>query len=197
MQITTRAIAMSTVAYITALTIGVAAVATVAANATEIETTSQLVAQAAQPEIVVDPLDKFRGAKTLTQDELIELLSTVGFKGKSLRTAWAVAMKESNGRPVAHNNTVSTGDNSYGIFQINMIGSLGKDRLAKFNEKFGMLKPTELFDPVTNVEVVYYMTQGGTDWSSWGLGPNAYDGTPGEHLITKWEKKFPKSTTKG
>ena len=35
MQITTRAIAMSTVAYITALTIGVATVATVAANATE------------------------------------------------------------------------------------------------------------------------------------------------------------------
>lgn len=194
MQITTRAIAMSTVAYITALTIGVAAVATVAANATEIET-KPVAAEAVK--VVVNPLDKFRGAKTLTQDELIELLSTVGFKGKSLRTAWAVAMKESNGRPVAHNDTVSTGDNSYGIFQINMIGSLGKDRLAKFNEKFGMLKPTELFDPVTNVEVVYYMTQGGTDWSSWGLGPNAYDGTPGEHLITKWEKKFPKSTTKG
>jgi uncharacterized membrane protein (DUF2068 family) len=185
---------MSTVAYITALTIGVAGVAAVAANATE-EVSAPVVAKA--PAVVVDPLDKFRGAKTLTQDELIELLSAVGFKGKALRTAWAVAMKESNGRPVAHNKTVSTGDNSYGIFQINMIGSLGKDRLALFNEKFGMLKPTELFDPVTNVQVVYYMTQGGTDWSSWGLGPNAYDGTPGEHLITKWEKQFPKSTTKG
>ncbi len=194
MQITTRAIAMSTVAYITALTIGVAGVAAVAANATE-EVSAPVVAKA--PAVVVDPLDKFRGAKTLTQDELIELLSAVGFKGKALRTAWAVAMKESNGRPVAHNKTVSTGDNSYGIFQINMIGSLGKDRLALFNEKFGMLKPTELFDPVTNVQVVYYMTQGGTDWSSWGLGPNAYDGTAGEHLITKWEKQFPKSTTKG
>ena len=194
MQITTRAIAMSTVAYITALTIGVAGVAAVAANATE-EVSAPVVAKA--PAVVVDPLDKFRGAKTLTQDELIELLSTVGFKGKALRTAWAVAMKESNGRPIAHNKTVSTGDNSYGIFQVNMIGSLGTDRLALFNEKFGMLKPTELFDPVTNVQVVYYMTQGGTDWSSWGLGPNAYDGTAGEHLITKWEKQFPKSTTKG
>jgi hypothetical protein len=183
---------MSTVAYITALTIGVAAVATTAANAIQPVPTTKPVAVK-----VVDPLDKFRGAKTLTQEELIELLSTVGFKGKSLRTAWAVAMKESNGRPVAHNNTVSTGDNSYGIFQINMIGSLGKDRLAKFNEKFGMLKPAELFDPVTNVQVVYYMTQGGTDWSSWGLGPNAYDGTPGEYLISKWEKEFPKSTTSG
>lgn len=191
MQITTRAIAMSTVAYITALTIGVAAVATTAANAIQPVPITKPVAVK-----VVDPLDKFRGAKTLTNDELIELLSAVGFKGKSLRTAWAVAMKESNGRPVAHNNTVSTGDNSYGIFQVNMIGSLGKDRLAKFNEKFGMLKPTELFDPVTNVQVVHYMTQGGTDWSSWGLGAGAYDGTPSEPLITKWEKKFPKSTTK-
>lgn len=193
MQITTRAIAMSTVAYITALTIGVAAVATTAANATQTKPTPITKPKALK---VVDPLDKFRGAKTLTNDELIELLSAVGFKGKSLRTAWAVAMKESNGRPVAHNNTVSTGDNSYGIFQVNMIGSLGKDRLAKFNEKFGMLKPTELFDPVTNVQVVHYMTQGGTDWSSWGLGAGAYDGTPSEPLITKWEKKFPKSTTK-
>lgn len=185
---------MSTVAYITALTIGVAAVATTAANATQTKPTPITKPKALK---VVDPLDKFRGAKTLTNDELIELLSTVGFKGKSLRTAWAVAMKESNGRPVAHNNTVSTGDNSYGIFQVNMIGSLGKDRLAKFNEKFGMLKPTELFDPVTNVQVVYYMTQGGTDWSSWGLGAGAYDGTADEPLITKWMKEFPKSTTKG
>jgi hypothetical protein len=184
---------MSTVAYITALTIGVAAVATTAANA--IQTAPPATKTVTVK--VVDPLDKFRGAKTLTQDELIELLSTVGFKGKALRTAWAVAMKESNGRPVAHNKTVSTGDNSYGIFQINMIGSLGTNRLALFNKKFGMLKPTELFDPVTNVQVVYYMTEGGTDWSSWGLGPNAYDGTAGEHLITKWEKQFPKSTTKG
>jgi len=190
---------MSTVAYITALTIGVATVATVAANATEeVQLTSAAAVKApvVVPVVPVDPLDKFRGAKTLTNDELIELMSTVGFEGKALRTAWAVAMKESNGRPVAHNDTVSTGDNSYGIFQINMIGSLGKDRLALFNEKFGVQKHTDLFDPVTNVQVTHYMTKGGTDWSSWGLGPNAYDGTPGEHLITKWEKKFPKSTTK-
>ena len=190
MQITTRAIAMSTVAYITALTIGVAGVATVAANATEARPVP------AAKAVKVDPLDKFRGVKTLTQEELIELLSTVGFKGKALRVAWAVAMKESRGHPTSHNNTISTGDNSYGLFQVNMIGSLGKDRLAIFNEKFGMLKPAELFDPVTNVQVVYYMTQGGTDWSSWGLGPNAYDGTAGEALITKWEKEFPKSITK-
>lgn len=192
MQITTRALAMSTVAYITALTIGVAAVATTAANAIQPVPTTK-----PQAVKVVDPLDKFRGAKTLTQEELIELLSTVGFKGKALRVAWAVAMKESRGHPTSHNNTISTGDNSYGLFQINMIGSLGKDRLALFNEKFGMLKPAELFDPVTNVQVVYYMTQGGTDWSSWGLGPNAYDGTAGEHLVTQWEKQFPKSIRKG
>ena len=181
---------MSTVAYITALTIGVATVATVAASATEIQTTLTAAKTAA---VVVDPLDKFRGAKTLTNDELIELLSTVGFKGKALRVAWAVAMKESRGHPTSHNNTISTGDNSYGLFQINMIGSLGKDRLAIFNEKFGMLKPAELFDPVTNVQVVYYMTQGGTDWSSWGLGPNAYDGSAAELAVTKLLSNFPKS----
>ena len=190
-KLTLRGIAMSTVAYITALTIGVATVATVAASATEIQTT--LAAAKTAAVVVVDPLDKFRGAKTLTNDELIELLSTVGFKGKALRVAWAVAMKESRGHPTSHNNTISTGDNSYGLFQINMIGSLGKDRLAIFNEKFGMLKPSELFDPFTNVQVVYYMTQGGTDWSSWGLGPNAYDGSAAELAVTQLLSNFPKS----
>jgi len=64
---------------------------------------------------------------------------------------------------MAYNGNRKTGDSSYGIFQINMLGDLGVDRKEKFNLKSNVL----LFDPVINAEITYYMTNGGTDWSSW------------------------------
>lgn len=180
---------MTSVAYITALTIGIFAVTTLSSNAA---TYIERPVPAHKHELVansVNPLEKLEGARKLTQEQLVELLRAVGFKGQALKTAWAVAMRESNGRPVAHNDNVNTGDNSYGIFQVNMIGSLGADR----REKFGLAANTDLFDPVTNAKIAFHMSKGGTDWSSWGLGPNAYDGTAAEPSITRWLPLFPKS----
>lgn len=137
--------------------------------------------------VEVDPLDKYRKAKQLSDKELVEVLSLVGFEGKALKIAWAVAKKESNGRPRAHNDDISTGDDSYGIFQINMLGSLGEDR----REKFGIQKNTELFDPVENAKAAFYMTAKGTNWGSWGYGPYAYDGDPSEPKIEQWLEQFP------
>jgi len=105
----------------------------------------------------------YKPSEMLTDLELKELLETVGFEGKALKTAWAIAKRESNGRPMAYNGNRKTGDSSYGIFQINMLGNLGIDR----KEKFNLESNKDLFDPVTNAEITYYMTQGGTDWSSW------------------------------
>ena len=136
---------------------------------------------------VKDPLDKYRGATELTDTELVDMLSLVGFKGNSLKTAWAVAMRESRGHPTSRNNTPATGDNSYGLFQINMIDTLGDVR----REKFNIEKNSDLFDPVTNAEAAFYMTARGTNWGSWGLGPDAYDGSPEEPSITKWLDDFP------
>jgi len=99
----------------------------------------------------------------LTDGELKELLSAVGFEGKALKQAWAIVKAESNSRPMAYNGNRKTGDSSYGIFQINMLGQLGIDRKEKFDLKSNIL----LFDPVINAEITYYMTKGGTDWSSW------------------------------
>ena len=113
-------------------------------------------------------LKKYENAHKLTDTELVELLSAVGFKGQDLKEAWAVAKKESNGRPLAHNGNTNTGDNSWGMFQINMLGELGKDR----REKFGLETNAELLDPVVNASIAYYMSKGGKDWSSWhGLTP--------------------------
>jgi hypothetical protein len=136
---------------------------------------------------VITGLDKYRGATELSASELADLLKLVGFEGKSLRVAWAVVMKESRGHPLSHNTNTSTGDNSYGLFQINMIGDLGAVR----RDKFGIQKNSELFDPVVNAQAAFYMTARGTNFGSWGLGPDAYDGTPEEPGITKWLDDFP------
>ena len=105
----------------------------------------------------------YKPSETLTDGELKELLSAVGSEGKALKQAWAIAKSESNSRPMAYNGNRKTGDSSYGIFQINMLGNLGVDR----KEKFELKSNITLFDPVINAEITYYMTKGGTDWSSW------------------------------
>lgn len=124
-------------------------------------------------------LKGFENKTYLTDLELKQLLSLVGFKGNQLVVAWAIAKKESNGRPLAFNGNHKTGDSSYGMFQINMIDSLGPDR----RDKFDLNSNAELFNPVKNAEIVYYMSQGGDDWSSWkGI----------TQKTREWMLKFPK-----
>lgn len=138
--------------------------------------------------VVVDPLDKYREMTKFSPTDLADMLELVGFKGSSLKTAWAVVMRESRGNSNSHNKTSSTGDNSYGLFQINMIGNLGEIR----REKFGIKSNAELLDPVTNAQAAFYMTNRGTNFGSWGLGPDAYDGTSSESAVTDWFDDFPK-----
>jgi len=123
---------------------------------------------------VLDSFSKeiYKPSEMLTDQELLTLLKTVGFEGSGLKKAWSIAKRESNGRPLAYNGNRKTGDSSYGIFQINMIGNLGPERL----EKFDLQSNKELFDPVTNAEITYYMTNGGIDWSAWkGMTPKAQE----------------------
>lgn len=102
-------------------------------------------------------------SRTLSDSELISILKSVGFQGNALKMAWAVVQKESTARPFAHNDNPSTGDNSYGLFQINMRGSMGPDR----REKYGLESNEDLFDPVKNATIAYKMSNGGKNWSSW------------------------------
>jgi hypothetical protein len=121
---------------------------------------------------------KYHNADTLTDQQLVELLSAVGFKGQDLKEAWAVAKKETNGRPLAHNGNRKTGDNSYGLFQINMIADLGVAR----REQFGLESNAELLNPVVNAQIAYHMSKGGKDWSAWkGMTPRTKE----------WLSQFP------
>ena len=123
-------------------------------------------------------IKKYENAISLTDLELKQVLELVGFKGKDLKEAWAIAKKESNGRPLAFNGDKTTGDKSYGIFQINMIGDLGPAR----RDKFELNTNADLFNPIKNAEIAYHMSDGGKDWSAW------------KGLTTKtleWMKDFP------
>ena len=110
-----------------------------------------------------EKLKKFENKGFLTDGELKELLYLVGFRGNDLKEAWAVAKKESNGQPIRFYGNSKTGDSSYGMFQINMIGELGPERRDKFN----LNSNADLLNPVKNAEIAFYMSDGGKDWSSW------------------------------
>lgn len=117
-----------------------------------------------------DQLEKYSNATSLSDKDLKNLLSLVGFKGQNLKEAWAIAKRESNGRPFAFNGNTKTGDSSYGIFQINMLGMLGPDR----RNKYDLDHNADLFNPVVNAQIAFKMSEGGKDWSSWnGLTPKA------------------------
>lgn len=120
----------------------------------------------------------YKKNEQLSPEQLKNILYNVGFRGEALRKAWGTAMKESTGRPMAHNKNSATGDNSYGLFQINMIGSLGPARLTQYN----LESNEDLFDPVTNAKIAFQMSDGGKNWKAW-------------HGITKstlsWMSEFP------
>ena len=127
----------------------------------------------------ISKLAKYQNiTRQLTDRELKDLLRAVGFTGKGLVKAWAVAKKETNGRPLAFNGNAKTGDSSLGLFQINMIRDLGPERRAKFGLNFS----AELLNPVVNAQIAYHMSNGGKNWSAWhGLTPKT----------KMWMKKFP------
>lgn len=118
---------------------------------------------------------------------LIAILEQAGFHGEALRKAWAVAMRESGGRADAFNGNTATGDRSYGLFQINMLGNLGPARM----KKYGLSSEKDLLDPVTNARVAFQMTNGGRNWFSWDIDQNGYDGGSHAAAFQKWYAKFP------
>jgi len=95
---------------------------------------------------------------------LASAIRQAGFGPKASPIAFAVAMAESGGgNPKAHNPDRSTGDNSYGLFQINMIDDIGVNRRKQFHLK----NNEQLFNPVLNAKIAYQISNKGRDWSAW------------------------------
>jgi hypothetical protein len=101
---------------------------------------------------------------TLSDQELVKVLYDAGFRSDRLVQAFAVVKAESSGRTKAYNPpSNNTGDDSYGIFQINMIGNLGPDRRQRYN----LERNEDLFDPERNARVAFEMSNKGKDWGAW------------------------------
>lgn len=102
---------------------------------------------------------------------LIDILKKAGFRGNALKMAYAIAMAESSGNANAHNPNAGTGDNSYGLFQINMLGAMGPER----RRMYGLSSNEDLFDPLTNARIAFKMSKGGKNWGPWSTyGSGAY-----------------------
>lgn len=86
---------------------------------------------------------------TLTASEIKGYAQKAGFSGADLDIAVAVALAESGGNTTAHNSKPP--DDSYGLWQINMLGSMGPER----RKQFSLVRNEQLFDPAVNASAAY------------------------------------------
>lgn len=102
--------------------------------------------------------------KQLTPDQLNGVLMRAGFKGESLRVAWAIAMRESSGQPGLVGPVNGNGTRDYGLFQFNDV------------HRGSWLDFSRVFDPEYAAEAAFRMSKGGTDFSAWALGDSGWAG---------------------
>ncbi len=95
-----------------------------------------------------------------------------------LEVCLAVAYGESHWYDKAYNPNAATGDNSYGIWQINLLGRLKEARMTQL----GLSKPEDLFDLATNARCMGHLYREAlswgraSGWSPWGAYTNfSYD----------------------
>jgi hypothetical protein len=108
-------------------------------------------------------------AGSSSYQQLQELWIAAGGPPSAAAVMAAVAMAESRGNPRAHNSNAGTGDDSYGLWQINYYGNLRASRTARFGPPSGM------YDPQKNAvaAVAIYSSSGPSAWSTFKSGAYA------------------------
>jgi hypothetical protein len=102
---------------------------------------------------------------SLAGEDVARMAYRAGFRGEDLVKVVAISKRESNWRPSAFNGNAGTGDRSYGLMQINMIGDLGPARLRQF----GLSTNEQLLDPQTNLDAAFRMySDSGGSLNAWG-----------------------------
>jgi Lysozyme like domain len=91
----------------------------------------------------------------MTPLQIYETMRRAGFPPVVAVTMTAIALRESAGNPDVINNTPKTGDLSYGLLQINLLGALA-DRM----KSFGITKGEQLLDPATNAHAGFVLWNG-------------------------------------
>ena len=97
-----------------------------------------------------------------------KLAMGAGFTKEEAKIMAAIAGGESSFNNRAHNPNRASGDNSYGLWQINMIDSMGPAR----RKQFGISSNEELFDPKVNARAAkaIYDSQGFGAWGAYKDG---------------------------
>jgi hypothetical protein len=73
-----------------------------------------------------------------------------------------IALAESGGNTLAHNGNASTGDNSFGLWQINYFGNLAPDRTKRYGTPDQLLA-----DPNRQAQAAISLAAGGKGLSNW------------------------------
>jgi hypothetical protein len=127
----------------------------------------------------------------LSQSEIYSLAKSVGLSDSRAKVAAAIAMAESGGNPNAHN--AKPPDDSYGLWQINMLGAMGPAR----RKQFGLSANSELTDPMTNAKAMKAISSSGGNFNPWSTYTNgAYRKYTGNAVSDEgkdrsfWEKFF-------
>jgi len=99
----------------------------------------------------------------LSGEDVARYAYNAGFRGENLVNVVGISHRESRWNAGAYNPNAKTKDLSFGLMQINMLGTLGPARL----KQFGLSKNEDLYDPATNMRAAFIMS-GGKDFYAWG-----------------------------
>ena len=106
---------------------------------------------------------EIHGSGILSPEQVKSLAINSGFTDSQSDIVVKIAKGESGFDPKAHNPNASTGDNSYGLMQINMLGDMGPER----RKLFGIQSNEQLKDPQTNMDAAFkiFQSQGFPAWT--------------------------------
>jgi len=95
------------------------------------------------------------------KNKLANWIYKAGFRGKNIREAWAIAMRESNGTNLGPGDSGFNGSD-FGLFQLNSGAWSGES----------WWDTQLLLDPIYNAKIAYKMSRGGKSWIPWGMRDN-------------------------
>lgn len=123
---------------------------------------------------------------TLTAEQVYAAARGAGASHQEAITLTAIAKGESGWRTEAHNPVGR--DNSYGLWQINMLGTMGANR----RKQFGLSSNEQLFDPRRNAAAALAIlrSQGWKAWSVYSKGIYKQYMPAATAAGTKWQNDW-------
>ena len=171
---------MMTTVMILGLTGSASAVSSTPAETVYAKSNAPIATEALEKPIVVKT-KKANSKPNTCKNWLVRELREAGFKGKGLKIAWSIAMRESGGRADAIS---STGD--YGVFQFN--------RAAHSDQPWW--NTSKLLTRDYNIMIAYKMSQGGKTFYPWDINgrgewKQTWSTRGSYQSYAKWYSKYP------